>query len=169
MKHLSSEILNALLDQRLADSERGDAQAHLAACAGCRAELAALEQVAAALTALAPEPVPVDLAPRVLAQIEPVQRARWIALLIIVEAAAAIALAVWQSETLALLFDRLPDIGATLVTFQQGVNDALNAINIEPVQAVAPTEWLMICAAAAAAWSIANRLLIRLPPPEEVV
>ncbi len=169
MNHLSTEILNALLDQQLAPRAHDNAQAHLAACAECRAELAALEHVAAALAALTPESLPVDLAPRVLAQIEPAQRAPWMIALIVAETAAVIALAVWLGETLAPLFDLLPDFGATLIALQQGANDALNALNIEPLQSVAPTEWLMLCAAAVVAWLIANRILIQLPQKERIV
>ena len=169
MNHLSFEILNALLDQQLAPRARKDAQAHLAACADCRGELAALERVAAALTSLAPESLPADLAPRVLAQIKPAQRAWWMDALIVAQTAAAIALTVWLGETLVPLFDLLPDFGAALFAFQQGVSDALNAINIEPFQGIAPMEWLMLGAATVAAWLIANRLLIQLPQKEEIV
>ena len=169
MNHLSTEILNALLDRQLTPTARADAQTHLAACAECRAELAALERVAAALADLAPEPLSIDLAPRVLAQIEPTPRARWLVALSVAETAAAIALAVWLGEMLAPLFDLLPDFGAALIAFQQVANDALNAISIEPLQVVAPTEWLMICAAAAVAWLIANQILIQLPQKEGVV
>jgi anti-sigma factor RsiW len=169
MNHLSFEILNALLDQQLAPRAREDAQAHLAACADCRGELAALERVSTALTSLAPEPLPADLAPRVLAQIEPAQRMWWMDALIVAQTAAAIALAVWLGETLVPLLDPLPDFGAALLAFQQVIIDALNAINIEPLQGIALTEWLMISAAAVAAWLIANRLLIQLPQKEEIV
>ena len=169
MNHLSFEILNALLDQQLTADARDDAQTHLAACAECRAELAALERVAAALAAVTPEPLPADLAPRVLTQIESTPRAWWADALIVAETAAAIALAVWLSETLAPLFDLLPDFSSSPLTFQQIVIDALNAINIEPLQGIAPTEWLILGAAAVAAWLITNRLLIQLPQKEGVV
>jgi anti-sigma factor RsiW len=169
MNHLTFEILNALLDQQLTPRARDDAQAHLAACAECRAELAALERVSIALTSLAPDPLPADLTLRVLGQIEQSSRTWWIDALIVAQTAIAIALAVWQGETLIPVFDRLPDFGAALLAFQQVVTNALNAINIEPFQGIAPTEWLMISAAAAAAWLIANRLLIQLPQKEEIV
>ena len=169
MNHLSFEILNALLDQQLAPRARDDAQAHLAACAECRAELAALERVATALAAITPEPLPADLTLRVLRQIEQSSRTWWIDALIVAQTAIAIALAVWLGETLAPLFDLLPDFSSSLLAFQQIVIDALNAINIEPLQGIAPTEWLILGAAAVAAWLITNRLLIQLPQKEEFV
>jgi anti-sigma factor RsiW len=168
MNHLSFETLNAFLDQQLAPAARDDAQAHLAACAECRAELAALERVASALASLAPEPMPADLAPRVLAQIEPARPARWIAALIVAETAAAIALAVWLGETLVPLFDLLPDFGAEVLAFQQEVSDALNAITIEPLQEIATTEWLLLGAAAVAVWLLTNWLLLQFPKQKEV-
>ena len=169
MNHLSCEILNALLDEQLAPSARDDAQAHLAACAECRAELAALERVATALASVTPEPLPADLAPQVLGQIAQAQHAWWAGALIVAETAAAIVLAVWLGEVLVPLFDLLPDFGAALFAFQQVVSDALNAINIEPLEGITPTEWLIISAAAVAAWLVANRLLIPFPQKEEVV
>jgi anti-sigma factor RsiW len=169
MNHLSFETLNLFLDRQLAPSERDDAQVHLAACAKCRAELAALERVSAALASVTPERLPGDLAPRVLAQIAPARRARWVTALVVAETAAAIALTLWLSETLAPLFDWLPDFGGMLFALQQIVSVALNAINIEPLQEIAPTEWLIFGAATIAAWLIANRLLIQFPQKEVVV
>jgi anti-sigma factor RsiW len=160
MNHLSTEILNAMFDQQLAPTARADAQTHLAACAECRAELAALERVAGTLASLTPEPLPADLAPRVLAQIEPTRRVWWMDALLVAETAVAVVLMMWLGEMLAPLFDLLPDFGAALLASQQFVLDVLNAINGEPLQLIALTEWLTICATAIIAWLIANRLLI---------
>ena len=42
MKHLSPEVLGALLDRALDDPRRRDAERHLESCAECRAKRAAL-------------------------------------------------------------------------------------------------------------------------------
>jgi anti-sigma factor RsiW len=167
MNHLPFEILDALLDEQLTPSERADARAHLVACADCRAELDARRQLFAALDALADDPLAVDLAPRVLAQIEPMPRAWWIAALIVAETVAAIALAVWLGETLVPLFDLLPDFGATLTAIQQAAMDALNAINIEPLETV-PLDGLAL-GVAIVAWLLTNWLLIQFPKQKEVL
>lgn len=57
MTHLTSEQLSALHDRALAPAELAAAEAHLAACVACRAELAALAALDASLdTALAYDP-----------------------------------------------------------------------------------------------------------------
>lgn len=168
MNHLTPEILNALLDERLAPHARDEAHAHLATCAQCRAEFDALERVNAALDALAPEPLRVDLAPRVLARIELTPRVQWLRALVVAETIAIVALSVWLSETLVSLFDLLPDFGMAFVTLVQIANDLLNAITIEPLQTIGMTEWLTMSAAAVAAWLMANRWLIQFPHKEVV-
>ena len=168
MSHLTDEQMNLFLDEGLADAERTRAQAHLAECVECHAELEALTRIAQTLDALSDDPIPADLAPRVLAQIEPARPARWIAALIVAETAAAIALAVWLGETLVPLFDLLPDFGAEVLAFQQEVSDALNAITIEPLQEIATTEWLLLGAAAVAVWLLTNWLLLQFPKQKEV-
>jgi anti-sigma factor RsiW len=52
------------LDRRLEPVGRDALEGHLAACAGCRAELARWEATAGALRALGPTPVPAGLAER---------------------------------------------------------------------------------------------------------
>jgi anti-sigma factor RsiW len=54
----------ARLDRRLAPAGRDALDAHLTACAGCRAELARWEATAGALRALGPTAVPAGLAER---------------------------------------------------------------------------------------------------------
>jgi predicted anti-sigma-YlaC factor YlaD len=58
MTHLTEDTLRTYLDHELAEAEHALVQSHLAACAGCRAELSALEaraaQVKARLATLAP-------------------------------------------------------------------------------------------------------------------
>lgn len=166
MKHLSSEMLNLWLDGQLAPRERDDARAHLATCAQCRAELAALERVRVALDALTPAPLPIDLTPRVLAQIEPTQRAYGLRALIVAEIAACLALSVWLSDTLAAMFERLPDFGAMVLTLWQTASEMLNVFSIEMPREITPIElWLL---AALVVWLIVNRLLIPFPRKEVV-
>jgi len=167
MNHLPLEILDALLDEQLAPGERADAHTHLAACADCRAELDARRQLFATLDALADEPLAVDLAPRVLAQIESAPRAWWIAALTVAEMAAAIALMVWLSEMFAPLLNWLPDFGAALTAIQQAAIDALNAIHIEPLETV-PLDGLAL-GVAIVAWLLTNWLLIQFPKQKEVL
>ncbi len=64
--HLSEAQVNMYLDGALPEEEQVQVEAHLAGCARCRAEVAALRQLFAALEELAPQP---DLVPAVLAQI----------------------------------------------------------------------------------------------------
>jgi anti-sigma factor RsiW len=168
MNHLSFEILNQFLDQQLAPSERDAAQAHLAACAECRAELGALKRVTTTLASLTPESMSTNLVPRVLAQIEPAQRAWWVDALIVAETVAAIGLAVWLGETLVPLFDLLPDVGAEVLAFQQEVSETLNALTIEPLQGIAMTEWLWLGAAVFTVWLLTNWLLLQFPKQKEV-
>jgi putative zinc finger protein len=69
MNHLTSEALNLYLDGALDPRERAAANAHLARCETCQAELSALRQLFATIELLPLDPLPVDLTPRVLKQI----------------------------------------------------------------------------------------------------
>jgi anti-sigma factor RsiW len=71
MNHLSTETINMYLDDRLDSDRRSAADAHLATCAACRADLAALRELFAALVALPPDPLPADLTAQVLQRITP--------------------------------------------------------------------------------------------------
>ena len=64
--HLSEEQLNQYLDGELGEAEYAAAAAHLAACAACRAEVAAGRRLFLALDELAPAP---DLVPAVRARL----------------------------------------------------------------------------------------------------
>lgn len=69
-EHLSEDFLNMYLDGELGIEECSHVEAHLVACAACRAELRALQRLFVALEELrtAPTPAP-DLVPGVLAQV----------------------------------------------------------------------------------------------------
>jgi predicted anti-sigma-YlaC factor YlaD len=109
--HLTEEQLNRYLDGEMMDIEYAEVAAHLTACAACRAELAALQELFLALDELAPAP---DLVPAVRAclaagrptslwrrRLLPTGQAsaapwrRWIA--IALQAAAVVALLVWAA------------------------------------------------------------------------
>jgi anti-sigma factor RsiW len=69
MNHLTTEALNLYLDDALDARERAAADAHLAMCEVCQAELSALRQLFATIEALPLDPLPADLTARVLEQI----------------------------------------------------------------------------------------------------
>jgi anti-sigma factor RsiW len=71
MNHLSTETLNMYLDDLLDSDQRSAADAHLATCTACRADLAALRELFATLVALPPDPLPADLTAQVLQRIAP--------------------------------------------------------------------------------------------------
>jgi hypothetical protein len=69
MNHLTAEALNMYLDDAIGPHERAAADAHLASCAACRGELAALHRLFAAIEELPPDPLPADLTAQVLGRI----------------------------------------------------------------------------------------------------
>jgi anti-sigma factor RsiW len=101
--HPSEQVLNMYLDEELNTGERGQVKAHLAACAVCRAELQALQQLFVALEGLEVDPTPApDLVPGVLARVRPRRHTiglRW--LIPAIQGAAALALLAWGWTRLA--------------------------------------------------------------------
>jgi anti-sigma factor RsiW len=69
MNHLSNETLNLYLDNTLDSRQRAAADAHLAVCEACQAELSALRRLFATIEALPLDLLPADLTARVLEQI----------------------------------------------------------------------------------------------------
>ena len=69
MNHLSNETLNLYLDDALDSRERAAADAHLAMCEACQAELSTLRRLFATIEVLPLDPLPADLTARVLEQI----------------------------------------------------------------------------------------------------
>ena len=69
MNHLNETQLNEYLDQMLDDESRQQAEAHLAACEQCRAELADLEMLFSSLGELSEIPLTRDLRAGVLARL----------------------------------------------------------------------------------------------------
>jgi anti-sigma factor (TIGR02949 family) len=70
------ERLSAWLDGELDAAERGEVAAHLEACPGCRAELAVLSRLDAALGTLT-SPLPPQLPEKVLERLRPRRRYWW--------------------------------------------------------------------------------------------
>lgn len=68
--HAWREDLSALLDDELAAERTAELRGHLAGCADCREELAALRRADAELAALAAPPLPDDLRARLQARID---------------------------------------------------------------------------------------------------
>jgi anti-sigma factor RsiW len=124
--HLTEQVLNEFLDDRLTAAERARAEAHLETCAACGAELEALRRLFDALAGLPLAPAP-DLVPGVLARVDPRRQAplprRWWWLVPALQVAAALALLGWGwsqvSDTVAVLGDILPlpavDVGWSAV------------------------------------------------------
>lgn len=73
MTHLTEETLNEYLDNTLAPSARVAVEAHIALCADCTAEVAALRSLFAAIELLPEVPLQRDLTPDVLAGIPAVR------------------------------------------------------------------------------------------------
>jgi hypothetical protein len=93
--HLSVEQVQGYLDGELSGVEYADAAAHLAACAECRAEVAAVRRLFLALDELVPAP---DLVPAVRARLaseRPVTVWQWLAPAL--QAAAVVALLLWAA------------------------------------------------------------------------
>jgi predicted anti-sigma-YlaC factor YlaD len=111
-KHLDEQLLNMYLDGELDAAAIQAVQSHLDTCEACRAEVAAMQELFAALEELAPVP---HLAPGVLERIEPAQRGleqlprrRW--LIPALQAAAALALLAWIGVHLAQYGTWLADL-----------------------------------------------------------
>jgi hypothetical protein len=71
MTHLTDDTLNAYLDHALNPIARAEAEAHLATCAPCAAQLHMLHAVFASLAALPEVPLSRDLSASVIASIKP--------------------------------------------------------------------------------------------------
>jgi hypothetical protein len=71
MNHLTNDTLNAYLDDALTPTARAEAEAHLAICASCAAQLHMLHAVFASLAALPEVSLSRDLSASVVASIKP--------------------------------------------------------------------------------------------------
>jgi hypothetical protein len=184
MNHLTADMLDLYLDDRLDPAAHAAAEAHLAGCAGCRADLAALRQVFVALDSLQPEPIPADLTAQVLAQIAPArppeiaprvprERRRPYAALLGAQAALALLLAIWLGpllagwatsgltalpETAQIVPDLLARPGLPVAQIQTAIERS-GAIRT-PLSLIPPAQLLLLVAAVGVVWLLCNRLLL---------
>lgn len=112
MSHLTEEQLNLYLDDDLTTAARAAVEAHLADCDACRAELASLQTLFAALDALQPETPNADLTPFVLREIASeqrrgVQRRRISWLIPVLQGVGIVLLLVFGWSALAMRYDAL--------------------------------------------------------------
>jgi anti-sigma factor RsiW len=164
--HLSEEFLDRYLDDDLAPEERARVDGHLAGCATCRAELAALAGLYSTLDALPAEPLPVDLSPRVLARIRSQSKRRSLRLveaLLVAQVALTLALAAWLVP---LLGPRLPVVPwpALDVTALSPAHLAAPLAERLPggatSVALAPLPLALGVALVVALWLVSNRLML---------
>lgn len=181
MSHLSAETLNLYLDGALDTEARAAADAHLAGCAACRGELAALGELFAALEALPPEPLPADLVGPVLAQLALVpltggerRRSRGFALLLGLQLALAAALAVWLAPQLVRavgglaapampsLRPALDGLGAwmALAGAALGQLPQLGSFGIAPPVALSAWQWAAVLVGVGLIWLVGNALAL---------
>jgi len=172
--HLSEEFLDRYLDDDLVPEERAQADGHLAGCATCRADLAALAGLYGALDALPAEPLPVDLSPRVLARIraQSKRRSLWLVeALLVAQVALTLALASWLVP---LLGPRLPvvpwpalDVTALLPTNLAAPLAERLPGGASSVAALAPLPLALVTALIVALWLVSNRLMLRGVTPRD--
>ena len=111
--------------------------------------------------------VPNDYADRVMkhiAQAEARGTNAWIGAQIAVTGLIALLIAWAQSaEIVSVIESVLENSNAAMLALEQFIGDlasAFNNIRIEPVESIAPLEWLMIAIAAGIVWLLASGLLI---------
>ena len=166
MNHLGEEFLDRYLDHDLAPEERALADRHLAGCAVCRADLAALEGLYGALDALPAEPLPIDLTPRVLDRItaRSQRRRRWLVeALLVAQLALTLALAAWLVP---LLGPRLPAVPWPALDFAvlsparlvAPLSDLLPSG--DSAVSAAPLPLALVAVATLALWLAGNRLAL---------
>jgi len=160
-KHLGEEVLNMYLDGELSARERERVEVHLDACDKCRVEVAALQQLFAALEELASAPAP-DLVPGVLTHIRPRRwlpslsptRLRPLWLVPALQAAAALALLIWGWTRLAGYWAIVVDILSP---------GALGKVWAEVAGWVA-AQWVVLSTWPDAAWAVVQEWAARLAP-----
>jgi hypothetical protein len=188
MNHLTSDTLNLYLDGQLDPTERAAADAHLAICAACGSELAALRELFSALEGLPSEPLPIDLSARVVERIAPAPRLlpaegrsidRPIAVGLAAQIALAALLAAWLGPTIvATVSARLaalrglapPDPAAPLIWLNgwlasfgaglSGLAHTSDVLSAGLLTGVTPMQWVIVLAGVGVVWFFGNRLLL---------
>ncbi|MGN6810858.1 MAG: zf-HC2 domain-containing protein [Thermomicrobiales bacterium] len=154
-EHPTPESLDRYLDCAIAPVEESALEAHIAGCATCRAELAALREVWAELAALPPERLPVDLTPAVLARLES-PLLRWQAVALGATLAAQVVVAVLLAGWLARWLPAWAGIAHWLPS-------TATLVALAPPRGPLPADSLLLGALASAAviWLIGNGVLLR--------
>lgn len=162
--HLDNAGLNLYLDRSMEEHARAQADAHLAECAACRAELDALEILVRAFAVWRNEPIPRDIRNPVMARVQqrplPRTRARWGIAALGAQMVLAVLLAAWA----------LPQLlrGWSSAVFSTPVLPAWNwdlqifslpAFPAVPLPALSLWMWGAILAGAAILWFAGNRLI----------
>ena len=89
-EHRNTEAFQAYLDSELSDVERGELEAHVAACPSCESELDQLRSLFQSIESLPNEPLATDLIPGVMEALRP--RSSWLPSIAVGELVAAAAL-----------------------------------------------------------------------------
>lgn len=183
MNHLAEDILHAYLDAALDESERSAIEAHLAECARCHAEYAALQRLATALLELPAPALPVDLSRSVVAAITPRWPRRAWAVATLQVAALGIALMLtpalrsagelafraaglrigqWLDSSLQWLSDSAQNLAATPDAFAHILRNPMPL----PIAIEFTGQTLLLLAGAALIWLAGSGLVLRLPMPQ---
>ena len=161
MEHLSDELLDRHADDALTAQERAVSEAHLAACDRCRRELATVCGLFAAFAAVPTEPLPLDLAPRVLRRIvpQPQRRYGWlVAGVLAAQATLALALALWLLPSFAA--DALSGLAWPGLDWSAAGLRGWLPPRVPPLAILAPLQWAVVVAGMAVLWLVGNRLVL---------
>ncbi|MBI4674039.1 MAG: zf-HC2 domain-containing protein [Chloroflexi bacterium] len=165
--HLDTRTLNLYLDDALDAALRADADAHLAECAACRAELEQLREVFAVFETWRNEPIPRDVSVAVMARVRgrpaPFLRAQWGIVALAVQAALAALLIAWGMPLVLRSVTGLPipALGAPAFDWS-GLQFAMPfEVNIAlPLPAVSSWVWALVLLGAGIFWLVGNRLVL---------
>ena len=126
--HLADDALLALLDHALDPTSEAEAQAHLAACSGCRRRQRRWVQLFAEMESARPAPMAPDLAAAVLMQIRARQSAPRAVrgllfgeLALALAAVAALGFGGWPTLGSLAILPRLPDVGPLVAQWIAGL------------------------------------------------
>jgi predicted anti-sigma-YlaC factor YlaD len=165
--HLNEEVLDSYLEHVLTADEAARVERHLTECAACRADLEGLARLYSGLAALPAEPMPVDLAPRVMARItsRPERRRLWlIEALLVAQVALTLALAAWLAPLLGPHLPAAPwspfDPSAISPVRLVAPLAARLPLGTFPAAALAPLPLALVAALLVAVWLVGNRLVL---------
>lgn len=167
-EHLSQDQIHALLDHELEPFELQALEAHLAACADCQGELAAAMSLFETIGGLPDERLAVDLAPGVLAAIQPAPH--WLRSLAFGELLVALAVGIGLllgvgGDTVSLRVTEAaqriaPTLDAALQALVAAANNAVPDPTSFQIDLGMPAVWSLVIAAMVA-WALSNGLVLR--------